>query len=112
METVSQFIRAKYFTKDGHSDEVFFHVKDRLKKMIVFKRLNLSTVPFPMQGPMDAVFCRNVMIYFDNDVRKRLLAEIVRLLKPGGYLFVGHAESLTGMLTGLKAVVPSVYIKP
>jgi chemotaxis protein methyltransferase CheR len=65
-----------------------------------------------MQGPFDAIFCRNVMIYFDNLVRKDLLAECYRLLKPEGYLFVGHAESLTGLLSGFKAVMPSVYIKP
>ena len=64
-----------------------------------------------MHGPMDAVFCRNVMIYFDNKVRKNLLEDVYRLVKPGGYLFVGHAESLTGLLSGFKAVKPSVYIK-
>jgi chemotaxis protein methyltransferase CheR len=64
-----------------------------------------------MSGPFDIVFCRNVMIYFDDEVRKRLLDEIYRLIKPGGYLLVGHAESLTGMLSGFKSVKPSVYIK-
>jgi chemotaxis protein methyltransferase CheR len=61
---------------------------------------------------MDAIFCRNVMIYFDNDIRMRLLKEFHRLLKPGGYLMVGHAESLTGMLSGFKTVRPSLYLKP
>ncbi len=65
-----------------------------------------------MRGPFDIVFCRNVMIYFDNDVRRRLLGEIGRLLRPGGYLMVGHAESLTGMLMDLKVVRPSIYMKP
>jgi chemotaxis protein methyltransferase CheR len=51
------------------------------------------------------------MIYFDNAVRGRLLAEIHRLLKPGGYLMVGHAESLTGMLSPFKPIQPSVYLK-
>jgi len=51
------------------------------------------------------------MIYFDNTVRKRLLAEIHRLLKPGGYLMVGHSESLHGLVDYLKPVKPSVYIK-
>ena len=65
-----------------------------------------------MKGPFDIIFCRNVMIYFDNLVRKNLLDEICRLLKPGGYLMVGHAESLTGLIiTKLKTVMPSVYIK-
>ena len=89
----------------------FFQVDDRLRQMIHFRRLNLIEHPFPMSGPLDVVFCRNVMIYFDNSVRKRLLDEINRLLRPGGFLFVGHAESLTGMISGFKSVRPSVYIK-
>jgi chemotaxis protein methyltransferase CheR len=79
--------------------------------MIRFAWLNLSAPPFPMRGPLDVVFCRNVMIYFDNNVRSRLLNEIHRLLKPGGYLMVGHAESLSGILSNFKSVEPSVYVK-
>jgi len=67
--------------------------------------------PFPMRGPLDNVFCRNVMIYFDNTVRKRLLDSIYKLLKPGGYLMVGHAESLTGMVSDFKTVHPAIYTK-
>jgi chemotaxis protein methyltransferase CheR len=85
--------------------------KPALQQMIVYRRLNLSTPPFPMRGPLDAVFCRNVMIYFDDAVRIQLLDEIARLLKPGGYLFVGHAESLAGILSGFKYVQPSIYRK-
>jgi chemotaxis protein methyltransferase CheR len=51
------------------------------------------------------------MIYFDNVVRQRLLAEMFRLLKPDGYLFVGHAESLTGMMSDFKIYKPAVYCK-
>jgi chemotaxis protein methyltransferase CheR len=60
---------------------------------------------------MDIILCRNVMIYFDNRVRSRLVAEFHRLLKPGGYLLVGHAESLTGISNGFKTVRPSIYLK-
>ncbi len=97
----------KYFEKVDDS----YKVKTILKNMIVFKRLNLSDTPFPMQGPMDVVFCRNVMIYFDYNTRKRLIQEIHRLLKPDGYLFVGHAESLIGLTNGFKTVKPSIYLK-
>jgi chemotaxis protein methyltransferase CheR len=86
-------------------------IVDSVKSCIAFQRINLSKPPFPMTGPMDAIFCRNVMIYFDNTVRGNLLSDMFRLLKHGGYLFVGHAESLTGLLNGFKAVKPSVYIK-
>lgn len=111
MKGVPLGLRDTYFDREGVNGDTLYRAKQQLKRMTVFKRLNLSTPPFPMQGPMDAVFCRNVMIYFDNPVRKRLLDEIFRLLKPGGYLFVGHAESLTGMVSSFKGVQPSVYVK-
>lgn len=102
---------AKYFTKRKDANRVIYTVNDSLKKMILFKRINLSDPPFPMKGPMDIIFCRNVMIYFDNIVRKKLVDETHRLLKSGGYLMVGHSESLAGIKTDLKPVQPAVYIK-
>lgn len=112
MQGVPVMLRQKYFDAHGNGDEKSFSVKPVLKNMIVFKRFNLSVTPFPMRGPMDIVFCRNVMIYFDQDVRNRLIGEICRLLKPGGNLMVGHAEGLVGLTSGLKNVKPSIYVKP
>ena len=99
-------LRNRWFTEqtDGR-----WLAKKALRDMVVFRRMNLSAPPFPMKGPLDAVFCRNVMIYFDDAVRTRLLDEAHRLLKPGGLLFVGHAESLAGMISDFKYVKPSVY---
>jgi len=111
VESVPPLLRERYFVPVAGAKEACRQVRDDVRRLIVFRRLNLSVTPYPMRGPMDAIFCRNVMIYFDNDVRRRLLAEFVRLLKPEGYLFVGHAESLTGILSGLRAVAPSVYVK-
>ena len=111
LRTVPAAMRERYFTRTGTRENPQFAVKDTLKRLLTFRRLNLSTPPFPRKGPLDVVFCRNVMIYFDNQVRNRLLGEIYRLLKPGGYLMVGHAESLTGMMSNFKSVRPSVYIK-
>ncbi len=103
--------RERYFDRVNGSDPPAYSASESLRRMILFRRLNLSTPPFPMRGPLDAVFCRNVMIYFDNTVRMRLLNEIHRLLKPGGYLFVGHAESLTGMVSRFRVLKPSIYVK-
>jgi|WetSurMetagenome_2_1015567.scaffolds.fasta_scaffold142838_2 chemotaxis protein methyltransferase CheR len=103
---------SRFFKCERNGKEDVFEVKNELRDIIAFSRLNLSKPPFPMQGPLDAIFCRNVMIYFDNRVRSDLLEECYRLLKPNGYLFVGHAESLTGILSGFKPVMPSVYVKP
>lgn len=101
----------RYFDIAERNGTCWYRAGRELRDMILFRRLNLSETPFPMNGPMDIVFCRNVMIYFDNTVRRKLLAEIERLLKPGGYLFVGHAESLTGQLCALKPIRPSIYVK-
>ncbi len=112
LDGVSPILRTCYFTPDRPQNPARYTVKDALSGMIVFRRLNLSAPPFPMHGPLDVIFCRNVMIYFDQEVRARLLQELRRLLRPGGYLMVGHAESLSGMIGDFKAVRPSTYIKP
>jgi len=111
LKGVPPLFRNQYFDRVQNDGVVSYSVKRTLKNLIVFKRLNLSTPPFPMSGPFDVIFCRNVMIYFDNHVRSQLLADMYRLLKPGGYLMVGHAESLTGMVSDFKSVRPSIYIK-
>lgn len=111
LDTMAPALRQRYFTRCPDAGDVY-EVKPALRNLVVFRRLNLSRPPFPMRGPLDAVFCRNVMIYFDMQVRTGLVQEAYRLLKPGGYLFVGHAESLTGIMTGFKTVRPSVYLRP
>lgn len=89
-----------------------YRVTQDVRDLVTFARLNLSSPPFPMSGPFDLIVCRNVMIYFDPTTRSELLAEMERLLRPGGgVLMLGHAESLTGMESGLKVVAPSVYEK-
>jgi chemotaxis protein methyltransferase CheR len=111
MEPVPPEYRQRFFSKTGVGDSAQYEAGSALKKITQFARLNLSEVPFPMKGPFDVVFCRNVMIYFDTVVRKRLLEECYRLCRKGGYLFVGHAETLTGILSAFKPVAPSIYVK-
>jgi chemotaxis protein methyltransferase CheR len=101
----------RYFTKTKANGEALYGVVEGLRRIVTFRRLNLSTPPFPMKGPLDVVFCRNVMIYFDDTVRRRLIEEAHRLLKPGGYLLVGHSESLSGCNSQFKIVRPSVFQK-
>ena len=105
-------LASRYFAPVKGSGPATFAARDGLKDMIVFKRMNLAFPPFPMQGPLDIILIRNVMIYFDNEVRGRLIADAHRLLKPGGYLLVGHSESLTGLTNGFQSVRPSIYRKP
>lgn len=95
----------------GNPGKERFSVSEELKAMILFRRLNLAFPPFPMQGPMDIILCRNVMIYFDEKVRTRLVAEFHRLLKPGGHLLVGHSETLNGISAGFRSLGPAIYEK-
>jgi chemotaxis protein methyltransferase CheR len=111
LEKLPEKILSKYFSPVGSKREKKFRVDRRIKKMIQFSWLNLSTPPYPMKGPFDVIFCRNVMIYFDRTVKKRILQDMHRLLKPGGFLIVGHAEGLSGIASRFISVKPSVYIK-
>lgn len=105
MRPVVRELRDRYFERQGE----VWRAGDALRALLTFNRLNLAKPPFPMKGPFDMVFCRNVMIYFDAAVRTRLVGEIERLLRPGGYLAVGSAESLAGLSHGYDTVRPAVY---
>jgi chemotaxis protein methyltransferase CheR len=84
----------------------------RLKEKITYRRLNLASRPYPMKGPLDAVFCRNVMIYFDRPMRAGVVGEFERLVGPGCPLFIGHSETLNGITSRFKTERPSVYRLP
>jgi chemotaxis protein methyltransferase CheR len=102
--------REKFLTRERSDDgSSMWTVSQRLRDRIVFRRLNLARHPYPMSGPLDAVFCRNVMIYFDRPMRASLVGEVERLVKPGGRFFIGHSETLNGIETGLHVERPSVY---
>jgi chemotaxis protein methyltransferase CheR len=79
--------------------------------MVMFKRLNLMADTYPMKGLFDAVFCRNVMIYFNPESREKVVNAIYRYVKPGGYLFIGHSESLNRDTCPFEYVRPAVYRK-
>jgi chemotaxis protein methyltransferase CheR len=111
LRTVPDALRDRWFDRVTVSGRPAYRASAALRDMVVFRRLNLATPPFPMQGPLDVVLCRNAMIYFDNPVRLRLLQEIHRVLKHDGHLIVGNAESLTGIISGFKYVSPAVYAR-
>jgi chemotaxis protein methyltransferase CheR len=80
--------------------------------MVSYSQINLSTPPYPVQGNLDAIFCKNVMIYFTQELRKQIVAEFQGMLRRGGYLVVGMSESLSASKHELRAIEPSVYQKP
>jgi chemotaxis protein methyltransferase CheR len=79
-----------------------------LKSLIAFKQLNLLD-PWPMKGPFDVIFCRNVVIYFDKPTQRRLFDRMADLQEPGGWLFIGHSENLLNVTRRYKLVGRTVY---
>lgn len=111
LKNVSKNRIKRFFHGKKPADNETYIARPELRNRILFRRLNLAVTPYPMQGPIDIIFARNVMIYFSQEIRERLVQEAHRLLRQDGYLIVGHAESLTGCLKSFKSVRPSVYIK-
>jgi chemotaxis protein methyltransferase CheR len=86
----------------------FCAASDELKALITFKQLNLFE-PWPMKGPFDVIFCRNVVIYFDRDTQRALFDRMADLQEPGGWLFIGHSENLFNVTQRYKLVGRTVY---
>jgi chemotaxis protein methyltransferase CheR len=99
--------RAHLLRGQGES-QGFFKVKPALTQRIEFARLNLIE-PFPQRGLFHVIFCRNVMMYFDKGTQQDIVRRLSGCLERGGYLFVGHSESLTGVEHGLHYVRPATY---
>jgi chemotaxis protein methyltransferase CheR len=83
-------------------------VAPAVQALVTFKQLNLLG-SWPMKGPFDAIFCRNVMIYFDQAGQESVVNRLAPLLEPNGYLFIGHAEGLAGVEHPLRYIQPAVY---
>ena len=108
MRTIRPDLLRKYFQKGVNGHAGFYKVKKELRDRIYFARLNLME-SFPIKGPFDLIFCRNVMIYFDRVNQENLAARFHSVLKSGGLFFVGHSESLLGIKHNFKYLSPSIY---
>lgn len=111
IQKVPQYLRNLHFHKlPAENGRNQYRVAEHLKRIVTFRRLNLKE-QFPFKGPFDYIFCRNVMIYFDKKTQETLINNVAGYLGQGGYLFVGHSESLTGLKHPLTYVRPAVYRK-
>lgn len=106
--TIPQELLRRYCLKGQDRHEGMFLMGRQLRDRVNFQQANLCQ-PLPRLGPFDVAFLRNVLIYFDIPQKRRVVASVVSQLKPGGLLFVGHAESLMGMSEGLTTLRPTVY---
>lgn len=86
-------------------------IADKIRNEIIFRKLNLMEETFPFKRKFHVIFCRNVMIYFDAQTKMELVHKFYEVTEPGGYLFIGHSESLDRDKTKYKYIMPSVYRK-
>lgn len=93
---------------EGQNGRGEARIADDLKRLIAFKRLNLIE-SWPMKGPFDVIFCRNVFIYFDTPTKAAILDRYVALLQPGGFLYLGHSESLPQPHPQLRLIGRTIY---
>lgn len=99
----------KYMLKGTRSREGFMRAGQALRDVVSFHQVNLNDDVYPLHGSFDLIFCRNVLIYFDTASKTRVVEKLLQRLSPGGYLFVGHAESLSTITERARAVIPTVY---
>ena len=93
IEKLSDDLVKRFFLRGTGAQAGFVRVRPELRAMIAFRQVNLLNNNWPIRGPLDAIFCRNVMIYFDKATQLRILERFVPLLQPDGLLFAGHSES-------------------
>ena len=111
VEAVPKETLRRHFERGQGAQEGLARVASHVTRLVTFRRLNLLDIK-DIGDRFDAVFCRNVMIYFDKTAQQRTVSMLERHLAPGGYLFVSHAESLNGLTHGLRWVAPAVYRRP
>jgi chemotaxis protein methyltransferase CheR len=110
VQTIPNEWLRRYFQKGIGQWEGYFRVKSELTERVSFRQINLIE-SYQHPKPFELVFCRNVMIYFDRPTQEQLVNRLCHFLVPGGYLLIGHSESLTSLNVPLKCVRPSVYQK-
>jgi chemotaxis protein methyltransferase CheR len=99
---------AAHFNERRRDDSIYYEAKPELRNLITFRQLNLMH-DFPMTGPLDVIFCRNVVIYFDKDTQRELFARMTPLQRPGDLLMLGHSESLFKVCDDYTLIGKTIY---
>jgi chemotaxis protein methyltransferase CheR len=109
IEPVPATLKRKYFMRSRDRDSNQVRVVPELRRLVEFRRLNFMDDHYGLREKADAIFCRNVIIYFDRSTQERILNKLSHHLVPRGYMFVGHAETLHDMHLPLAPVAPALY---
>jgi len=108
IKPVSESYRKRFLLRSKDRSRDLVRIAPEVRRLVAFQRLNFME-PISLETPMDMIFCRNVMIYFERATQEELLRKFCANLRRGGHLFIGHSESLTGLTLPLKQIAPTVY---
>jgi chemotaxis protein methyltransferase CheR len=106
---VPEELKLKYLLRSKDSRKSLVRIVPRLREKVIFHRLNFMESHFNIRDKVDVIFCRNVIIYFDRITQEKLMNTFCRYLLPGGYLFLGHSETLNSMNVPLVSIAPTIY---
>jgi chemotaxis protein methyltransferase CheR len=109
VEPVPIDLRKRYLLRGKNASKGLIRVVPELRRLVQFGRLNLMDSSYPIDHDMDIVFCRNMLIYFDKPTQQAVLTRLCDHLRPGGYLFLGHSESLAGFGLPHNPIAPTVF---
>ncbi len=110
-ETIPPALKRKYLLRSRDRDKGLVRIVPGLRQTVTFRRLNLLSRRYDVPAPIDIIFCRNVFIYFNRKTQQEVLHRFVEVLRPGGFVFLGHSETTNGLSVPLTQVVPTVYRK-
>jgi chemotaxis protein methyltransferase CheR len=111
IEPIPFSLREKYLLRSKNRTSRLVRIAPHLRVHVTFRRLNFLESNYQIAEPMDVIFCRNVLIYFSRETQTAICTRLCNHLRPGGYLFIGHSETLQGMLGPLRMVAPTIYRK-
>lgn len=111
VESLSYDLKKRYFLKSKDLKNPCVRLKPQIREKVVFERLNFMDSVYPKTTQKNAIFCRNVLIYFDKATQESVIRKLLQHLVPGGYLFLGHSETIFGMELPLKTVGPTIFKK-
>jgi chemotaxis protein methyltransferase CheR len=109
IEVIPEYLRKKYFLRSKDNEKKVIRIKPAIRALIRFQRFNLMQRSFEIGKEFPIIFCRNVLIYFEKKTQEKLIYKFSNQLPLGGFLFLGHSETLCAMSVPLKAVVPTIY---
>lgn len=104
-------MKRKYLLRSKDREKSKVRIKPSIRSKTVFRRQNLIDEKYDVPGNLDIIFCRNVLIYFNRPTQETVLKKLVNKLKVGGYLFLGHSESIIGMNLPLLRIKPTIFKK-